>query len=356
MDVKKHSLIGFLLVPVMLFSAVTTSSACTRILRVDKEHAVMAGRTLDWNDDLKTNMAVYPRGIEHKGTTEENPVSWTSLYGSLVVTAYDQISHDGMNEAGLAGHLLWLNASDYGKRDSKSVPGLSVAMWLQYYLDKFKTVDEAVKYTQANHFQITPVFHPIAKRWVTVHLVLDDATGDSAIFEYSNGKLQIFHDNKNLTATNDPTYDKQLQNLKEYKVFGGDKPLPGTTLSADRFVRAQFYTQTLPKAASIKEELAQVMSVLSNASQPYMTYSSDNPFESKTYWQVVADLTNRIYYYQSTEEHNLLFVKLEDFNLKPGAPIMKLDLVNHPDYVGNVTAQFEPLVRFTQIKAKTSLG
>ena len=40
-------------------------------------------------------------------------LTWTSKYGSVVAGAFDMISVDGLNEAGLAGHVLWLAESDY---------------------------------------------------------------------------------------------------------------------------------------------------------------------------------------------------------------------------------------------------
>lgn len=338
MDIKKYAL----MLPILLIG-LDTSMACTRVLRVDQDNAVMVGRTMDWKDDMQTTLVVYPRGISHSGGKDTNPVKWTSRYGSLVATAYDRISSDGFNEEGLGAHILWLNGANYGARDVK-LPGLSVALWLQYYLDNFKTVAEAVQFSESGQFQITSLYHPVAKRWATLHLVLDDAGGDSAILEYVNGKLRIYHDKKMIAVTNDPGYDEQIMNLSTYTSFGGNKPLPGTSHSSDRFVRAAYYTNTLPKAKSVKEELTEVLSILNNAAQPYTSPSEANPYESKTIWRTVSDLTNRTYYYQSTASQNLLMVNLDQFHLKAGSPIMQLELVRHPEYVGDMTAKFEPLV------------
>ena len=41
---------------------------------------------------------------------------------------------DGMNEQGLAAHLLYLTASDFGPRDPK-LPGVQAGQWAQYALD-----------------------------------------------------------------------------------------------------------------------------------------------------------------------------------------------------------------------------
>lgn len=330
------------MVPLLASMGMNASHACTRVLHADPNQAVMVGRNMDWREDMQTNLIVYPRGFAHNGAADSNPLHWTAQYGSIVATAYDHISTDGLNEAGLAAHILWLNDSDYGTRDSER-PALSIAQWLQYYLDNFQSVEEAVAFSRNTPFQVTPLFHPTAKRWISVHLILDDASGDSAILEYKAGKLTIYHDKRYITATNDPTYDKQLQNLGNYSVFGGEKPLPGTSDPMDRFVRASYYAETLPKSASLSDELSGMLSILNNAAQPYTVPSEVNPYESATLWRVVSDITNRIYYFQSTSNQHLLSIRLDQFNLAQGAPAMMLDLVHHPEYVDDVSEKFEVL-------------
>jgi choloylglycine hydrolase len=318
------------------------SIACTRLLKVDENNATMVGRSMDWMEDPRTNLVVYPRGQAHVGDARSNEIQWISKHGSIVATAYDGLTSDGFNERGLAAHLLWLNAADYGLRD-KSLPGLSVTTWIQYYLDNFKTVKEAVQFSRSNPFQIVPFFHQDAKKWITVHLILDDASGDSAIFEYVDGQLHIYHNRDYVIAANDPVFDKQLLNLKNYKVFGGDLPLPGSSRSPDRFVRASYYTNKLPKASSVNEELAEIISVLNNSAQPFSTASSENPFDARTYWHTIADLTHRVYYFQSKINQNLIKVRLDHFDLRTGSPVKQLDLVNHPEFVGDLSEHFESI-------------
>lgn len=303
----------------------------------------MVGRNMDWLEDMQTDLRVFPRGIQHEGDiTDNNVARWTSKYASVVATAYGYITTDGINEAGLAAHVLWLNKTDYGNRD-ESKPSMLVPFWIQYYLDNFKTVAEAVRFAQNQDFQVVPFKLPSLNKWVKLHLIIEDATGDSAIFEYINGKLKIYHDKSYITATNDPTYDWQLANLKQYKVFGGQKPLPGTRSPEDRFVRATYYATILPPANSIQDEVAGMLSVINNVAQPYRQGTVAMPNQSKTIWHTVSDLTNLTYYFQDTSTQRLVFTSLKDFNLKAGAPIMRLDINNHPEYVGNVSSYFKAL-------------
>jgi penicillin V acylase-like amidase (Ntn superfamily) len=307
--------------------------SCTRILKASPGQNTLVGRNMDWSDDLQTNLWVYPQGLAHDGNAPVNHLHWTAKYGSIVATAYDTaITTDGMNEKGLAAHLLSLAGSDYGKRD-ENLPAISLFLWAQYYLDNFQTVDEAVRFTERTAFQILPAFDTHTHQYIKLHLALEDATGDSAIIEYTNGKPTIYHSRDYTVLTNSPTYDKQLINAKQYQGLGGDKPLPGTIDPADRFVRAAYYTARLPQAKSTHEALAGVISVIQNAGQPYGT-------TSPSVWRVVADLSQRVYYFSSLMRFNTIWARLDKFKLLPGSPVMKLDLGDNPDLVGDVSEKF----------------
>ena len=79
---------------------------------------------------------------------------------------------------------------------------------------------------RSKFFQTTP-FQIVVILQQALHLVIEDATGDSAVIEYIDGKAKIYHGREYTVATNSPTFDKQIEHLKEYKMFGGEKPLPG---------------------------------------------------------------------------------------------------------------------------------
>lgn len=240
---------------------------CTRVIWPDAAGAVLVGRNMDYHRDTGTNLWSLPRGVERDdGVGGE--LTWTATYGSLVASGYDMMSVDGMNEAGLSGHILWLAESEYGPRDA-SLPALSMAVWLQYFLDNFATVDEAAAWINESGVQVVPLGDPATGEVPAVHLALDDAGGDSAIIEYIGGKARVWHDRDYRVMTNSPTYDQQIELLKQVEGFGGDKPLPGTTLAADRFARAAYYVGRLPKPASQVEAIAGMLSVIRNTAQPF---------------------------------------------------------------------------------------
>ncbi len=319
--------------------------ACTRVLWADNGVAVVVGRNTDWAEDPRPNLWAFPRGIARSGLSgDDNSLAWTSKYGSVIASFYDLATIEGLNEKGLVAELLWLTEADYGKRDAKR-PGLSLALWAQYMLDNFATVDEAVAALEKGEFQIVPLQHvPGAEGFATVHLSLSDAAGDSALVEVvDGGKLRIYHDRKYTVMTNSPPFPQQLANLKRYRAFGGTEPLPGTNDPADRFVRAAYYVQNLPKPKDLREAVAAILSIMRNVAQPFgRSTDPSHPEASGTYWRSVADSTDRVYFFESTVRPNIVWVRLDGLELGAGAPIRKLDLVNGGDLIGDVTTAFKP--------------
>jgi penicillin V acylase-like amidase (Ntn superfamily) len=302
----------------------------------------MVGRTMDWLEDTGTNLWAFPRGMGRDDGIDGS-LRWASDYGSLVASASDLMTVDGINDAGLAAHQLFLPESHYGDPDG-SRPILSVAVWMQYCLDNFATVAETVAWIAESRLQIAPQTDPGTGLDVTLHLALDDASGDSAIVEYLDDTATIHHGREYTVVTNSPPFDEQLARLRTIQGFGGDQPLPGGTDPDQRFARAAYYLARLPAPSSVTEGVASLLSVMRNAAQPFRVPDPDMPFSSQTQWGIVADLTNRIYVFESKHRPNIVWVRMSGLDLSAGAPTLKLDLVNdrglEGGLVGDVTDDF----------------
>jgi len=316
---------------------------CTRVVWSDAADAVIVGRNMDYHRELATNLWKLPRGITRSDGVD-NRLTWTARYGSVAATAFDMMSVDGLNEAGLAGHILWLAESDYGARDEMR-PALSQAVWLQYFLDTCATVAEAVEWIESTRVQVVPLTDPASGEVPAIHLALDDASGDSAIIEYIDGEIEIHHDPAYRVMTNSPKYSEQLELLTRIDSFGGDLPLPGTTLAADRFARASYYVERLPQPATQVEAIASMFSLIRNAAQPFRLPDPGKPDASQTIWQVVADLTRLRYVFESTTHPNIVWVDLADLDFSEGTPQLVLSLGTklaiEGGIAGNVCSFFE---------------
>ena len=144
-------------------------------------------------------------------------------------------------------------------------PAVSNLQWAQYVLDNYATVAEALDGLKI----VQIVSNKAAGREWPLHLAIEDATGDSAVLEYVGGKLVIHHGKQVTVMTNEPTLDEQLANLKRYKLFGGNLPMPGDVDPASRFVRATSYLKTLPKPANTYEAVSQLAGVARNVAVPF---------------------------------------------------------------------------------------
>lgn len=328
-----------------MFAPNIDSSACSRVVYHGPNNTVLTGRTMDWKYELGTHLWILPRGAVRNGAVGGKPVTWTSKYGSVVASAYDICSPDGMNEKGLMANMLWLEESVFPLYDGK-MNAMSIAVWAQYMLDNYATVAEAVEGMRNRDFEVvTESLDGIG--FVGMHLSLSDSSGDSAIFEYIDGKMVIHHSRDYQVMTNSPSYDQQLAIAGYWESVDGSTFLPGTNRASDRFARASYYINNVMKTDDERMSVATVFSVIRNLSVPYGYNTSDKPNISSTRWRVVADQKNLVYYFENVLSPNVIHINLKEVDFSRGASVRKLELTNDADYAGNVLNQFkdsEPFV------------
>ncbi len=311
------------------------AEACTRGVYLGADDTVITLRSMDWMSDIGSNLWVLPRGMTRDGAAGEGTPAWTSRFGSVIVTAFDAATADGMNEAGLVANLLYLSESVYP--DAPPAPGsqpMSISAWAQYILDNFATVAEAVAVIEAEPFYVVPVESPDGHAG-TVHISISDPSGDSAILEYVEGKLVIHHGREFQVMTNSPTFDQQLALDAYWKQIGGLTMLPGTNRAADRFVRTSFYLGALPKDVDGETAIAAAFSVIRNASVPLGITTPGQPNISSTLWRTVSDHKNRRYYFESTRSPSIFWLDLAGLDFTEGAPVKRLMLADGSIHAGN---------------------
>jgi choloylglycine hydrolase len=305
------------------------SYACTRVSYTSGEEdgsRVIIGRTLDWNLPPFTAMYAFPAGLERNGSAGENSLEWVSKYGSVVTTLYDLLTFDGLNTEGLHGGFLYLTGTDFGSRDT-SLPGLSISLWLQYFLDNYRTVAEAkadlLTNSGAPRFQVRS--RGVIPEIKTVgHLVLGDATGDNLVLEYLDGKLELHHSHEHQIMTNEPPYDEQLV-IQQYLKTMVNTTIPGTSNPIDRFARTAENLRRAPVASTMMEAVSIVQSLLRGISVTLRTQSSAVS-NAATLWRIMADTKDGRYFYESAEDSVSLWVELDGLDLSPSGTVKKLSL------------------------------
>lgn len=340
----------------------SVADACTRALFVGSDSVVITGRSMDWGEDMNSDLWVFPKGMKRDGAAGPKSMTWTSKYGSLIVSGYNAGTADGMNEKGLVANLLYLGESDYGKPDGKT-PLLSITAWAQYVLDNFAFVSEAVDALSKEPFIVLAPVLPNGSP-AQLHLAISDEKGDSAIFEYIEGKLVIHHGNQYQVMTNSPIFSKQLALNAYWEEIGGLKFLPGTNRAADRFARASFLIGSIPKETSphyitavpkhdfTNQAVASVMGVIRSVSVPLGITTPGEPNIASTLWRTVSDQKNKFYFFDSATSPNTFWVPLADLDFKSNAPVKKLTASRGRVYSGNAAAQFEEAAPFAFLPVK----
>lgn len=315
---------------------------CTRVLYETGYGTYMVGRNADWNDkDVEIVMWLFPRGMQRDGTAGQNPVNWTSKYGSVSLGMYGSISGDGMNEKGLVCNLLFLAEADYGDPNKGGRPTMSIGAWLQYVLDNFQTVAEAVKALKSDPFTVISGKFGNG-RPVAVHFCASDPSGDSAIFEYLDGKLVIHHGPEHAVMTNSPVYDQQIAINTYWDLIGGKNMLPGTISAADRYVRASYFLKTSPKFDNRREAVASIFSQMRAVSVPLGLADPDKPNISSTMYRMYADCDSMLYYYDNAYDPSSFWVDLKKVDFNEGTKPSKLVVSGTIDLAGDIAAQFTP--------------
>lgn len=126
--------------------------------------------------------------------------------------------------------------------------------------------------------------------------------------------------------------------------------LPGTNRAADRFARASFYINAIPRFENPNLAVASVFSVIRNASVPYGITTPNEPNISSTRWRTVVDHKRKLYFFESALTPNTFWVDLKaiDFDVDTGK-VKKLDLGPNQDHTfsGDATAMFREARPFT---------
>ena len=346
MPIARHALAGTMALVTLLAPLAPAADACTRILWNNNKLAVVAGRTMDFPVSTEPLLTVLPRGITHDGglfagtrIEGENPARWTSKYGSIVTSVFGAGTADGLNEKGVAMHLLYFIPTDFGPRDPKKA-GVQAALWGQYVLDNAASVEEAIALLDG----IQPIMVDHEGIKATVHLAVEDATGDSAIIEYiPGGKKTVYHSREYRIMTNDPSYDQQLAYRATFNFDNATRqtPIPGNTDAKDRFIRADYYRQWLPETKNTREAIAGILAIARNVSVPFGAPNRAPGSLYNTEYRTAIDLTNRQYFFELTTSPNVIWMDLSKFDLTEGSPVLLLD----PDDVnltGDVTKNFKP--------------
>lgn len=315
--------------------------ACTGITIKPKDGSVIFGRTLEFAQDLHSNIIIVPRNKDYVGTApdQKQGLHWSSKYGIVGMNAFGlPIIADGINEKGLhVGIFYFPDYAQYqavsAKDISKTISPIEVPLYL---LGNCTTVDEVT--AKIKQLKVGNVLMPQMGGVPPFHYIATDATGKSVVLEYVKGELNI-HQNPLGVFTNAPTFDWHMTNLGNYvnlltnniaKIEIEGQPiqglgqgsgmlgLPGDFTPPSRFVRAVAFSASVFPVQTAREGVLQVFHVLNQFDIPKGAARGDKNGKVSadyTMWTAVSDLKNQNYYFRTYDDSTIRMVNLNSVDL-----------------------------------------
>src|SRR4029450_10129598 len=263
----------------------------------------LLGKNYDW--DISDGVVVVnKRGVAKQSIVEVNPARWTSRFGSVTFNQYGrEFPPGGMNEAGLAVELMWLEATRYPA--DPALPGVGSLEWIQHQLDTAGSVAEVAE--NARRLRI--------ESGAKLHYLTCDASGDCASVEYLDGNA-VVHSRASLPlrALTNHTYAESLAYARSVAGLGGSQPVPTGEGSLERFARgAALARQFVPRSGP--EDFRFAFGVMDAVRQG-----------AYTQWTIVYDLTRRELGFTTRGNPDPRWVQLAGFDLDCGSPVLTLDV------------------------------
>jgi len=282
------------------------------------------GHNLDMPMSIEGIVVVNKRNVYKEGKSwqeiisaegRKSPgISWTSKYGSITVNPFPREFPDGgMNEAGLCIWEMTLMGTKF--MENEALPKLFMMQWMQYCLDNFDSVDQVLKSTSE-----------IAIDGWAWHFFTGDKTGKAASIEFLDGEVVIHTEDKlPITALCNTIYDKELEILKGYEDFGGDKPIGMADEKVERFVHAAKMLKDYDpaKSDSIVDYGFDILGQLERGG---------------TQWSIICDMKRLRIYFKTSLGQSIRYTSFDSFDFSNNSPAKILDI--NADLSGDVTKKF----------------
>lgn len=316
----KHGLWTPVALLILLAFTPSPCHACTAFY-IGDGNAEVVGKNYDWNvgDGL---VIVNKRNVwkPFGFTSEPTDEGWTSTYGSVTFNQYGRdMPQGGINEAGLVIEVLWLASTEYPPDDART--DLGGAQWIQYQLDTAGTVGEVIESFADVQIQSR----------VPLHFFVADRHGETATVEFVDGNL-VYHTSKEMPVRvlTNSTYEASVDYLKQHDGFGGSLPVPESTKSLDRFVRAAAGVAGL--GSSDQPPVDYAYSVLESVAQ-----------DTGTQWSIVYDVKQGCVYFRTQRCSSIKHIDLEELDFSCSSTVYMIDI--DVEAGGSVSTHWKPYTR-----------
>ena len=192
---------------------------CTHVNISSNKNNFYWGRTLDTSFnpfDIDSKVTIVPKNFTLD--TQSNP--WKTKYSFLGITLSNStLFFDGVNEKGLAGGLLFLNACTWDKKDNIEKEGLTainsgeIIPWILSNFESVNEIKENISKVAVTGDDIPSLGELGKGNPITAHYTFTDKMGNSVVLEpTNNGRFRVFDNNVGV-MTNNPIFDWHMTNL-----------------------------------------------------------------------------------------------------------------------------------------------
>ncbi|HCS25030.1 MAG TPA: choloylglycine hydrolase [Acholeplasmatales bacterium] len=306
------------------------------------------GRTLDYEFSYGEKVTITPRNypfeFRHLGLNNNH----YAIIGMAHIHNDYPMYYDAMNEYGLG--MAGLNFVGNAKYNEVIEGKENVAQFefISFILSTCKNVLEAKNKIKEINLVKTPYneYYPAAK----LHWILRD-TNDCIVVEAMEDGLHIY-DNKTGTLTNNPPFNYQLENLKNYVSLNNDEPnksfsfneafysrgmgsvgLPGDLTSQGRFVRVVYTAHFSVASPDENSSVNQFFHILESVWQTRGLCKINDKYEITIYASCM-NLNEGIYYYKTYDNPQISAVYLKNENLN-SSKLISYDLAKESIFKQN---------------------
>jgi len=216
----------------------TELGACSTI-RLQKGSELLYGHNLNNNgSDIPGMIFVNKRGVFKTGRTwselgtkegsDPSTLRWISRYGSLTFNTFGRDLPDGgINEAGLYIWEMGLGSSEVVYPRHPGLPRINQMMWMQYVLDNFSTIDDAIR--AAREIELD------GWGW---HFFVGDGEGDCAAIDFVDNEV-VVHRGEEMPVAGlfNALYSLEMERSRYFDGYGGRWKVDMKDIRVPRYVK-----------------------------------------------------------------------------------------------------------------------
>ena len=308
------------------------------------------GRNLDYEFSYNNEITITPRNFEFTFKEMDSMKSHYAIIGMAFVVDDYPLYYDGINEKGLGiAGLNFVGNANYKEKvsDKDNITPFEFIPWI---LCQCSTVKEARALIEKMNMLNVPFSDklPLAE----LHWIISDSKESITVESVLEG-IKVY-DNPVGVLTNNPTFDKQLFSLNNYRGLSPKSPentfsndlnldsysrgmggigLPGDLSSQSRFVRVAFTKMNSTSSDDEKESVSQFFHILHSVDQQRGCCNlGDDKFEI-TLYSSCCNANKGIYYYTAYDNHQITAVDMNkedlDGNQLITYPFIKDEQINY---------------------------